>query len=359
MNKLSINYTPNALTLSSFSGLKIFDDLVQKFDIKNLVGAHLPQKERERGFTSWNKFYALVLGFIAGFDCLDDFDWFGEDPLFLKLTNSPSSITLGNFLRSFKPRKIEIIQELLPSFGLAMRKILEPNVHKIILTIDSSDHEQFGIKSEGVDFGYRKFRCLNSQNIFDDKGICYGFKLRKGNTHSAADAPEMLYTALKSIPNHIKKQFRADSAYSSSEIYNTCLNQNCNFVICLKENVWSSVLTKNRRHIKWQKTKLQFFESDMCEIGSCLYPLKGLAGIIAYNLMRYASFAIKENGCFVKTTRKKLMTIAGEVITHGRRLEVRIMEYVYREVELVIKKMNFVRVDASRFKRGKFPGLKT
>ena len=69
----------------------------RKFDIKNLVGAHLPQKERERGFTSWNKFYALILGFIAGFDCLDDFDWFGQDSLFLKLTNSPSSITLGNF----------------------------------------------------------------------------------------------------------------------------------------------------------------------------------------------------------------------------------------------------------------------
>ena len=444
MNKLSINYTPFAKTISSFSGLKIFDDLAQKFEIKNLVGIHLPEKERERGFSSWNKFYAIILGFIAGFECLDDFDYFGEDPLFLKLTNSPSSITLGNFLRSFKPRKIALLQELIPSFGLAMRKIIEPNVYKIILTMDSSDHRQYGVKSEGVDFGYQKFPCLNSQNLFDEKGICYGFKVRKGNTHSAADAPEMLYSALKTIPSHIKKQFRADSAYSSSEIYNVCLNQNCNFVICLKENVWSSILAKNRRHIKWQKTRLQFFESDQCEIGSCIYPLKGLAGgktflravfirtkrlnptkedkhpyhyysvvtdmtesemssehilkfyrkrsqvennikdlkngmdfhhfpcmslkannvwgiigVIAYNLMRYASFAIKENGCFVKTTRKKLVTIAGEVITHARSVEVRMMEYVYREVEAVRKKMNFVTVDASRLKRGKFPGFKT
>ena len=114
--------------------------------------------------------------------------------------------------------------------------------------------------------------------LFDDKGICYGFKLRKGNTYSAVDAPEMLYNAMKIIPKDIKKQFRADSAYSNSEVYNVCLNKNCNFVICLKENVWSSVLAKNRRHIKWQKTRLQFFDSDKCEIGSCLYPLKGLAG---------------------------------------------------------------------------------
>ena len=127
-----------------------------------------------------------------------------------------------------------------------------------------------------MDFGYRKFRCLNSQSIFDEKGLCYGFKLRSGNTHSVVDIPEMLYNALKKIPKHIKKQFRADSAYSSMEIYNTCLNQKCNFEIALKENVWSSVLTKNRNHLRWKKTSLQFFESDSCEISSGLYTLKGL-----------------------------------------------------------------------------------
>mgnify|MGYP003606491204 FL=1 len=136
MNKLSINFTQNAKTLTSFSGLKIFDDLIHKMEIKNLVGMHLPIKKRGRGFSSWNKFYAMLMGFIAGFDCLDDFDWFGEDPLFFKLTNSPSSITLGNFLRSFKPRKVELLQELFPALGWAMRKILEPSTYKVILTMD-------------------------------------------------------------------------------------------------------------------------------------------------------------------------------------------------------------------------------
>jgi hypothetical protein len=31
---------------------------------------------------------------------------------------------------------------------------------------------------------YRKELCLNSQNLFDDKGLLYGFKLRAGNTYS-------------------------------------------------------------------------------------------------------------------------------------------------------------------------------
>ena len=159
MNKLSINFTPFAKSLSLFSGLKIFDDLILKDEIRNLVGVYLPEKERERGFSSWNKFYAIILGFVAGFDCLDDFDWFASDPLFLKLTGSPSAITLGRFIKAFKPRKVELLQELLPTLGLRIRRTVEPKVHKIIFTIDSSDHQQYGLKSEGVDFGYRKFRC--------------------------------------------------------------------------------------------------------------------------------------------------------------------------------------------------------
>jgi hypothetical protein len=97
-------------TLTSFSGLKIFDDLVAKFEIKKLVGVHLPEKNRSSGFSSWNKFYAIIIGFIAGFDCLDNFDYFAADPLFSKLTNSPSSVTLGRFLKLFSLAKLEIFQ---------------------------------------------------------------------------------------------------------------------------------------------------------------------------------------------------------------------------------------------------------
>ena len=51
MNKLSINFTQNAKTLTSFSGLKIFDDLIHKMEIKNLVSMRLPIKKRDRGFS--------------------------------------------------------------------------------------------------------------------------------------------------------------------------------------------------------------------------------------------------------------------------------------------------------------------
>jgi len=63
----------------------------------------------------------------------------------------------------------------------------------------------------------------------------------------------MLYQALSRVLAGVQKFFRADSAYSSMEIYNTCLNQKTHFETALKENVWNSILEKNKRNLKWQK----------------------------------------------------------------------------------------------------------
>jgi hypothetical protein len=78
----------------------------------------------------------------------------------------------------------------------------------------------------------------------------------------------------------------------------------------------------------------------------------GLMGVIAYNLMIYASFAVvPDRGCFIKTTRRKIVTIAGEVITHARSVEIKMMNYFYQEVCRVKAIMNSViTVDANRLK---------
>ncbi len=437
MRKLSIKVTSNAKTLSSYSGLHLFSDLITKFDLKAAIGPFLPVKKRKRGFSSSQKFFSGLLGFIAGAECLDDFDWLGHDPLFEQLTGSPSSITMGNFLRDFSARQIQQIQNILPNLALKMRLWLDPNLYKIVFRMDSSDHEQYGWKMEGVDYGYRKVRCLNSQNIFDDKGLCYGFDLRKGNTYSSKGAVEMMENAFRVVPKSLQKFFVADSAYGSLAIYNSLLNHDVNFAICLKENVWEPQLEKCKNKITWNKTKLRFFDSDKCETGSAIYSLKGLVkgrtflrvvfirtkkkvikagdnhpydyyaivtnmsesemtneqiirfyrkrsqvennikdlkdgmdfyhfpchslkannawgliGIIAYNLMRMTAFTLVPNqGCFVKTTRRKLVTLAGEVIQHARSIEIRMMDYLAKEVNRLsmILSGSFFRVDISRF----------
>lgn len=429
MRRLSIKITSNAKTLSSFSGLHLFSDLMSKFDLNALLGPFLPEKSRKRGFSSFQKLYSGILGFIAGAECLDDFDCMGQDPLFETLTNSPSSITMGNFLRKFSTRQIQQIQNLLPSLALRMRLWLEPKLYKIEFRMDGTLHEQYGEKMEGVEWNYKNFRSLSSQNLFDDKGLCYGFALRNGAAHSSSGAVEMMENAFKVIPKSIQKFYVADTAYANENIYNCLLNNDVNFAICLPEIVWGSILKNYGNKITWHKTRIRFFDSNKCEVGDIIYPKKGLSmgrkflrvvfirtinkkavpgenpykvyaivtnmshaemtnenviqfyrkraqvennikdlkngmdfhhfpcqslkanhawgliGIIAYNLMRMTSFTIyPRTGCFIRTTRRRLVTLAGEIIKHARSIEIRMMDYLAKEVnrlKMILSELSF------------------
>ena len=55
------------------------------------------------------------------------------------------------------------------------------------------------------------------------------------------------------------------------------MTKRVSFAICLGEMVWGSLLKKYANKISWKKTRMKFFDSQKCELGTCLYPLKGLA----------------------------------------------------------------------------------
>lgn len=72
----------------------------------------------------------------------------------------------------------------------------------------------------------------------------------------------------------------------------------------------------------------------------------GLMGIIAYNLMRLASFTISKDGYFVATVRKKIVIKACEVIKHARSIELRMMNHIEKEVlRLSILSNTFFKTD--------------
>jgi len=418
MRKLSLKYTRSAKTLTSFSGLNIFSDLFHKFEIQALIHSYLPDKKRKSGWKSSDKFFCGVMGFVAGTQCLDDFDWLGNDPLFREMTDAPSSVTMRKFLHQFSPRQIEQLRNTLPAQAMRQRLWLEPKLHKIVFRLDATTHEQYGNKMEGVEWNYKKIKCLSSQMLFDDKGFCYGFNLRAGAVHTSVGAIEMLENTFNVVPKDVKKYLVADSGYANLDMYNHLITKKAHFAICLGEMVWGSLLKKYGNKITWRKTKMKFFDSQKCELGTCLYPLKGLAekrshlrvvfirakkikiesgdnhpyhyyaiatdlssaemndehiirfyrkraivennikdlkqgmdfyhfpcqklqannvwgvmGIMAYNLMRTVSFTVSKNGCFVDTVRRKVVMMAGEFIKSARYLEIRLMDYLLKEVE--------------------------
>lgn len=139
--------------------------------------------------------------------------------------------------------------------------------------MDATPHKQFAEYMEGVEYNYKNIKGLDSQNCFDQYGFCYGWDLRPGNTHSATGATEMLERILPQIKGRKEIYFRADSAYSTKAIYNSLLNHNVRFAICMKENSWGKLVDLYEFSMKWKKTKVRFFESNKCQISSCLAPM--------------------------------------------------------------------------------------
>ncbi len=275
----NIEFEPINKELSLNAGLFFFKNLCERLNLVNLLALCLPHKSKDKGLEVKEQFFTGMMGMVVGAECLDDFDELKHDPIFSIITNGGmASTTLGRFLRLVREKHFEKLQDFLPRMSFQLRQKICPKKKEFILTMDSTIHQQYGKKMEGVDWSYKNVRGLDSQNAFDEYGFSYGFDLRPGNTYSGNGAVEMIGKIFRAIPENLKRYFRADSAYSNLNIYNELLNKKVHFAICLKENVWGSLLDKYGNKMKWHKTKINFFDSEKCEIGSCLYPIKGLAG---------------------------------------------------------------------------------
>tara|TARA_Y100000780_G_scaffold230853_1_gene254094 strand:+ start:77094 stop:78452 length:1359 start_codon:yes stop_codon:yes gene_type:complete len=278
MIKNTIEFETTRKDLTHLSGLVFFQKLVKSTSLDSIIGQIIPSKKRLRGQSNKEKFFTALYSFIAGADCIEDIEMLKHDPLFNEIANKPcSAVTMERFLKSFKLKTYEKLQNELARLAYRLREKLYPDNNALILSMDSTPHQQYGKYMEGVDWNYKNMWCLDSQNCFDQFGFCYGWHLREGNTYSANGAVEMLTRIFNNIPKNKDVFFRADSAYGNKGIYNSLLTNRAHFAICLKENVWKPLLRDYESKVKWKKTDIYFFDSNKCEIGSCLYPLKDLA----------------------------------------------------------------------------------
>lgn len=270
MNPKNISIESTNKVLSARGGLVFFNDLVSKVGVEKRLKAILP-KVGQRQFI---KFKSLLLGFVSGLDSLDDISKFRQDPLFNQLTDGAcADSTLGDFLRAFSARQIEQLNQILSEVSLELRKVLFPEEDFVTYSSDSTPNEQSGQQIEGVGWNYKNQWSLDTLGIYDHHGFTYGFDVRAGGTYSSNGNAVMLGDILR-MDKTSNKFFHGDSAFSNLDNYNACLNGSCQFVMALSEVSWAPLL---KNGLKWKKTKIQFFESDKCEVAQCLYPLQGLA----------------------------------------------------------------------------------
>src|SRR5690606_4532843 len=114
------------------------------------------------------KFKSLLLGFVCGLDSIDDLSKLRRDSLFSQLTDGAcADSTMGDFLRAFSARQIELLNELLLTTSMHIRSVLFPQDDFVIYSSDSTPNVQYGKKMEGVGWNYKKQWSLDTLGIYD------------------------------------------------------------------------------------------------------------------------------------------------------------------------------------------------
>jgi hypothetical protein len=265
--------------LSSRSGIILFEDLWNQLNLDKKLRRLLPKKKNTRGISQLNKVKGILFSFAAGNDCLDDLESLRGDTIIAKLLGGEfPARTAGDFLAKFHKRQIEKVQDVLLKTAITLRLALFFD-NKFILSMDSTPHKQSGKKMQGLAKNYKGIWGFDSQNAYDQYGFSYLFDLRPGNTWSGTEAEKWIHKIFSNIPNHMERWFRADSGYSKNIVFEALQAASVKYTIVLKDNIGRYVRNKNRDHLEWKKSEIEFFGSDKCEISMGLYPIKKLGNL--------------------------------------------------------------------------------
>lgn len=279
MNSQSISLESTNKVMSCHSGLILFDQLWERLNLKNHLRRQLPRKLRNRGPAQIDKLKAILFSFAVGNDCISDLDDLQGDVLFRSLTGgSTAARTAGDFLAGFHRRQIEKIQQILLETTFMLRTAMYEE-KRFILSMDSTPHRQCASKMEKLGLNYKGIWGFDSQNAYDQFGFSYLFDLRPGNTWSGTEAERWIHQIFSQCPAWMDRYFRADSGYGKNAVFAALKAAQVKYAIVLKENIGRYVRRKNRDHLVWRKTDIQFFNSNECQMAMGIYPLQNLGNL--------------------------------------------------------------------------------
>jgi hypothetical protein len=270
-----IKHEETKKNLSAMGGIHLASRVMKLAQMNNLVLPHLPQLKQVKAATGADKFRALVLGFIADAQCLDDMADLGTDVAFSAVAghvNAPN--TYGQFLKQFSAVQCRQLNASLIDYSLNIRKAAKPDAKEFILDIDSTSHEQYGKKMEGVECNYKHQWALDSIQAFDQFGFQYWMDVRPGATYTSNGSGEIIHSVFSKVDRKTPRLLRADSGFCNTEVFNACAAKGVKFVTAMRQNMLASNM---HRITKWNPTRRVIFKGDhtrLCEIGHTVYRTK-------------------------------------------------------------------------------------
>jgi hypothetical protein len=285
MKKYPIKIESTDKELSARGGIFLFTELADALGVEKLIAPHLPSYKIATANSPASKFVALMMGLVAGADSLDDMDRLSTDEAFLAAVGGVNAAnTYGEFLRLFDRMNCRGIQHSLTDLSLNLRQALIPDAKDFILDIDSTDHEQHGVKIEGVEWNYKGHWCLDSLQAYDQYGFQYWLDVRPGATFTSNGSAELIHHVFKKVPKKLARFLRADSGSCNVDFFNAAAAAETSFVCAMRENM-SQPLVKRVK--SWRPSKrIKFRDGRPAEIGRTIYMPVGSQKILQVVFMR-------------------------------------------------------------------------
>ena len=212
--------------------------LADRLGLKELVDRNVHLGDAPGHANVGQKTVALVASALVGGDSIDDADVLRTgraDALLGRWVPAPS--TLGTFLRSFSwadTRSLDRVSgELLKRAWAAGAG---PGDRPLTIDVDSSICRAYGLKKEGVTFGYTKVRGLHPL-LATASGQVLGVRQRGGNAHTARGAASFLaevFNRVRAAGGTGPLSLRGDSGFYNRKVVGACQKANVRFSITAK-----------------------------------------------------------------------------------------------------------------------------
>ena len=267
--------------MSVLGGLSMFKLMLERMGMNERLAACLPQYRIKTRTSASDKFESMVLGAIGGAESLRDMDVLARDPGFrATVEHANAGNTYGNFLGMFRLHHCGKLTSLLIDSALRLRRAMHGDKAPFTLFVDSTDHEQYGLQMEGVEFNYKNKRCLDSLEAFDQYGFTFWREVRSGSNFTSNGAP----TAIRTIFGRIeadekarrvgrdKKLSRfvcADSGLCNSDNMRASDECAAQFVFCMRENMYAPHLKTIKSWVPCKTVKAR--GGRACEVGHTIY----------------------------------------------------------------------------------------
>ena len=145
-NTIKIDTTDKSL--SAYGGLVLALESTKAFNLRGSIAKAMPWTKLGNS-RSIDKFEAMVLGSMAGAECLADLETLGFDPAYQEtVSKTYTAKAYGDFLRLFKGAQVKELQYVLINQSFSMRANAVGKTATLTIDVDLTSHLQYGKKTE-------------------------------------------------------------------------------------------------------------------------------------------------------------------------------------------------------------------